>query len=61
MHALNRLDSVLWSDGTELELFGTVDHQYVWRRKNEAHTGNLQRLEAEIDSRNPLILPTAFE
>ncbi|KAI4888034.1 hypothetical protein NFI96_008037 [Prochilodus magdalenae] len=30
-------DSVLWSDETKLELFGTMDQRYVWRRKNQAY------------------------
>ena len=27
---------VLWSDGTNIELFGHNDHCYVWRKKGEA-------------------------
>ncbi|KAI4904395.1 hypothetical protein NFI96_007379 [Prochilodus magdalenae] len=30
-------DSVLWSDETKLDLFGTMDQRYVWRRKNQAY------------------------
>uniref|UniRef100_A0A8C5QAL0 Transposase n=1 Tax=Leptobrachium leishanense TaxID=445787 RepID=A0A8C5QAL0_9ANUR len=30
-------DSVLWTDETKLELFGSMDQRYVWRRKNKAY------------------------
>ena len=58
-------DSVLWSDETELELFGPMDQRCVWRRETEAvkhgggsgtlcfsssGTGNLQRVEGKMDS-----------
>ena len=29
-------ESVLWTDETKIELFGPMDHRYVWRKKNEA-------------------------
>jgi hypothetical protein len=28
--------NVLWSDETKIELFGHIDHCYVWRKKGEA-------------------------
>lgn len=27
---------VLWSDKTEIELFGHNEHRYIWRKKGEA-------------------------
>lgn len=30
-------DTVLWTDETKLELFGTMDHRYVWRKKSTAY------------------------
>jgi hypothetical protein len=30
-------DKVLYTDETKLELFGSMDQKYVWRRKNNAY------------------------
>ena len=51
----------LWSDETKIELFGHIDHHYVWRKKGEACKpkntiptvkhggGSIMRLENYVD------------
>ena len=43
--------TILWTDTTKLELFGTMDRRYIWRKKNEA-VGNITaaRLKSNRES-----------